>query len=86
MLFMLPNVEHDADWTPGDAEAVAEMTKDDESLTKAGVLLSVDGLHSPSEGVRISFSGGKRTVALHRGERGERGILADPGQDEGRGD
>jgi hypothetical protein len=61
MLFMLPNVEHDADWTPS-AEAVAEMTNYNESLTKAGVLLSLDGLHPPSEGVRISFSGGKRTV------------------------
>jgi hypothetical protein len=44
------------------AEAVAEMMKYNESLAKAGVLLSLDGLHPPSSGVRVSFSGGKPKV------------------------
>jgi hypothetical protein len=44
------------------AEAVAEMMKYNESLAKAGVLLSLDGLHPPSAGVRVSFSGGKPKV------------------------
>jgi hypothetical protein len=61
MMFMLPNIEQDADWTPS-AEAVAEMSKYNETLTKAGVLLALDGLHPQSDGVRISFSGGKHTV------------------------
>jgi hypothetical protein len=61
MMFMLPNVQHDADWMPT-AEAVAAMTKYNEELTKAGVLLSLDGLHPQSEGARISFSGGKTSV------------------------
>jgi hypothetical protein len=31
-------------------------------LQKAGVLLALDGLHPPSTGARVSFSGGKPTV------------------------
>lgn len=33
-----------------------------EALEKAGVLLALDGLHPPSMGFRVSFSGGKPTV------------------------
>jgi hypothetical protein len=44
------------------AEAVAEMMKYNESLSKAGVLLSLDGLHPPASGARVSYSGGKPTV------------------------
>ena len=46
---------------PG-AEAVAAMMKYNESLQKAGVLLALDGLHPPSMGARVSFSGGKPHV------------------------
>ncbi|HYM69693.1 MAG TPA: YciI family protein, partial [bacterium] len=45
-----------------DAKAVAAMMKYNESLQKAGVLLALDGLHPPSAGSRVSFSGGKPTV------------------------
>jgi hypothetical protein len=45
-----------------DAEIVAAMTKYNESLQKAGVLLSLDGLHPPSMGARVSFAGGKAKV------------------------
>jgi hypothetical protein len=38
------------------------MTKYNEALTKAGVLLALDGLHPPSVGTRVSFSGGKPRV------------------------
>jgi hypothetical protein len=45
-----------------DAEIVAAMTKYNESLQKAGVLLSLEGLHPPSMGARVSFAGGKVKV------------------------
>jgi hypothetical protein len=38
------------------------MMKYNESLQKAGVLLALDGLHPPSMGARVSFSGGKPQV------------------------
>ena len=45
-----------------DAKAVERMMKYNEDLAKAGVLLSLDGLHPPSSGVRVSYKGGKPTV------------------------
>jgi hypothetical protein len=45
-----------------DAKQVEEMMKYNESLAKAGVLLSLDGLHPPSAGVRVSYTGGKPKV------------------------
>jgi len=50
-----------ADFVPS-AELVAKMTKYNESLTKAGVLLGLDGLHPPAKGTRVKFSGGKPKV------------------------
>jgi len=44
------------------AEQVAAMMKYNESLAKAGVLLSLDGLVPPSAGVRVSYLGGKSKV------------------------
>jgi hypothetical protein len=44
------------------ADLVAKMTKYNESLTKAGVLLGLDGLQPPVTGARVKFSGGKATV------------------------
>jgi hypothetical protein len=38
------------------------MMKYNESLQKAGILLGLDGLHPPSAGARVSFSGGKPSV------------------------
>ena len=63
MMLMIPQGYEKAD--PGsvpDAKAVAAMMKYNESLQKAGVLLALDGLHPPSMGARISFSGGKPRV------------------------
>ena len=45
-----------------DAKLVERMTRYNEELAKAGVLLSLDGLKPPSAGVRVSFSGGKPKV------------------------
>ncbi|HEX3408145.1 MAG TPA: YciI family protein [Caulobacteraceae bacterium] len=44
------------------AEAVKAMMQYNEELAKAGVLLSLDGLHPPSAGARVSFKGGKPLV------------------------
>jgi hypothetical protein len=61
MMFMIPNIPEGDDWMPT-PEAVATMTKYNEELTKAGVLLALDGLHPASAGARVSFPGGKATV------------------------
>jgi hypothetical protein len=45
-----------------DAKVVERMTRYNEELAKAGVLLSLDGLKPPSAGVRIRFAGGKPKV------------------------
>ena len=60
MLLMIPNIPED-DWTPS-ADDVAAMMAYNEQLTKAGVLLALDGLHPPSMGARVSFAGGKPKV------------------------
>jgi hypothetical protein len=63
MMIMLPKgYEKAAPGTMPDAKAVAAMMKYNESLQKAGVLLALDGLHPPSAGARVSFSGGKPSV------------------------
>jgi len=48
--------------TMPDPKAVEAMMKYNEALQKAGVLLALDGLHPPSMGARVSFSGGKPKV------------------------
>ncbi len=62
MMFMYPVIS-DEEWTPS-AEAVAAMSRYNEELTKAGVLLALDGLRPASEGARISRAvpGGPVTV------------------------
>ncbi|MFC5522758.1 YciI family protein [Polaromonas jejuensis] len=63
MMLMIPKGYETA--TPGtlpDAEAVAAMMKYNESLQKAGVLISLEGLHPPSMGARVTFPGGKPRV------------------------
>jgi hypothetical protein len=44
------------------AEAVKAMMKYNKDLKKAGVLLSLEGLHPPASGARVSFKGGKPTA------------------------
>lgn len=63
MLLMIPKGYESAE--PGampDAKKVAAMMKYNESLQEAGVLLALDGLHPPSMGARVSFTGGKAKV------------------------
>jgi hypothetical protein len=43
-------------------QLITEMTQFNEELVKAGVMLSGEGLHPSSKGVRIHFSGAKRVV------------------------
>jgi hypothetical protein len=64
MMLMIPKgYEKAAPGTmPEDAKAVEAMMKYNESLQKAGVLISCDGLHPPSMGARVSFPGGKPSV------------------------
>jgi hypothetical protein len=63
MLLMIPKGYETA--KPGtlpDAKAVEAMMKFNQDLQKAGVLLSLEGLHPPSMGVRVSFPEGKPIV------------------------
>jgi hypothetical protein len=60
MMFMYPGIQEE-EWAPS-AEDVAAMSRYNEELRKAGMLLSLDGLHPPGEGALVSFSGGKATV------------------------
>jgi hypothetical protein len=43
-------------------ELLTAMTRYNEELVKAGVLLAADGLHPSSRGARVRFSGGKTSV------------------------
>jgi hypothetical protein len=63
MMLMIPKgYESAAPGTMPDAKAVEAMMKYNESLQKAGVLITLDGLHPPSMGARITFPGGKPKV------------------------
>jgi hypothetical protein len=63
MMLMIPKgYEKAAPGAMPDAKAVAAMMKYNESLRNAGVLLALDGLHPPSMGARVTFSGGKSKV------------------------
>src|ERR1700694_2216200 len=63
MMLMIPKgYEKAAPGAMPEAKAVAAMMKYNEALQKAGVLISLDGLHPPSMGARVTFSGGKPKV------------------------
>ncbi len=63
MMLMIPKgYEQAKPGTMPDAQKVSAMMKYNEELQKAGVLLALDGLHPPSSGARVSFSGGKPRV------------------------
>lgn len=59
-MFMYPGIE-EKDWEPT-PEDVGAMTRYNEELSKAGVLLALDGLQPPSKGARVRFAGGKPSV------------------------
>jgi hypothetical protein len=63
MMLMIPQgYETAAPGTMPPAEAVAAMMKYNEALKEAGVLVTLDGLHPPSMGVRVSFPDGNPVV------------------------
>jgi hypothetical protein len=63
MMLMIPKgYENAAPGAMPDAKAVEAMMKYNNALEKAGVLISLDGLHPPSMGARVTFSGGRPTV------------------------
>jgi len=63
MMLMIPKgYEKAAPGAMPDAKTIAAMMKYNESLQKAGVLISLEGLHPPSMGARVSFAGGKPKV------------------------
>ena len=45
-----------------DPERIKAMMRYNEALQKAGVLITLDGLHPPSMGARVSFASGKPVV------------------------
>jgi hypothetical protein len=64
MMLMIPaGYETAAPGTLPPVEAVEAMMKYNEALKEAGVLITLDGLHPPSTGARVSFAGGKPVVS-----------------------
>jgi hypothetical protein len=63
MMLVIPKAYENAkpDFVPP-ADLVAKMTKFNESLTQAGVLLSLDGLQPPAKAARIQFGGGRTRI------------------------
>ena len=61
MVLVKANKDSEAGVMP-DRKMLTEMGKFNEELAKAGVMLAGEGLHPSSKGVRIRFSGSKRTV------------------------
>jgi len=61
MVIVKANKESEAGKLP-DEKGLTEMSKFNEELIKAGILLGMDGLRPSSNGVRVRFSGGRKTV------------------------
>ena len=66
MMLMIPKVYQNGQKAGPDlrpsAEMVEKMEKYNEELAKAGALISLDGLHPPVTGARVTFSKGKTKV------------------------
>ena len=61
MVIVKANPESEAGVLPS-TEILSEMTKFNEELAKAGVMLAGEGLQPSSKGARVRFEGKKRTV------------------------
>ncbi|MDT4969518.1 MAG: hypothetical protein QOJ64_4255 [Acidobacteriota bacterium] len=61
MVIVKASKESEAGVMPS-TELLAEMGKFNEELVKAGVMLAGEGLQPSSKGLRVKFSGDKRTV------------------------
>jgi hypothetical protein len=66
MRFMMLMIPLGYETAPPDVEldpaAAAAMMKYNEELERAGVLITLEGLHPPSMGARVSFASGKPVV------------------------
>jgi hypothetical protein len=63
MLLMIPKgYEQAAPDTRPEAAAVEKMMRYNGRLKEAGVLLTLDGLHPPTKGARVTFSNGQAQV------------------------
>ena len=62
MLVMVKASKESEAGVPPTAELIAAMGRFNEELTKNGILLAAEGLQPSSKGVRVHFSGDKRTV------------------------
>jgi hypothetical protein len=60
MMIMIPNVSEE-NWAPN-AEEIATMGKYNDELSKAGILLALDGLAPTAKGARVAFAGGKPSI------------------------
>ena len=61
MVLVKANKASEAGVMPNE-QLLTDMTKYNEELVKAGVMLAGEGLHPSSKGARVRFSGSKRTV------------------------
>ncbi len=61
MVLVKANADSEAGVLP-DEKILTAMGKFNEELAQAGVLLAAEGLQASSKGVRVRFSGGKRSV------------------------
>jgi hypothetical protein len=61
MVIVKANKDTEAGVMPSQ-QLLTEMGNYNEELVKAGIMLAGEGLHPTSKGVRIEFSGAKRTV------------------------
>lgn len=61
MVIVKANKKSEAGELPS-TKLIAEMTKFNEELVKAGVMLAGEGLQASSKGKRVQFSGKRRTV------------------------
>jgi hypothetical protein len=61
LVMVKANADSEAGVMPSE-QMLTEMTRFNEELVKAGVLLAAEGLQPSSKGKRVRFSGDKRTV------------------------
>jgi hypothetical protein len=62
MVIVKATAESEKEGALPDPQLMADMSKFNEELVKAGILLAADGLHPSSKGARVKFSGKSRTV------------------------
>ena len=63
MVIVKANKDSEAGVLP-DAKALTDMTKFNEELVKAGVMLAGEGLHASSKGVRVKFGPGNQKTVI----------------------